>query len=133
MTALHLIPTDKVRDAWKYGEKFVQRLCERTKLYEPQHIREICASDGMQLWFVVDGEEVLATAITWLVQFPLAKVCYCVVAGEHMDRWLHLLSEIEDWARSAGCRELVLDRARKGWARKIPDYDLTGIVLEKSL
>jgi hypothetical protein len=49
-----------------------------------------------------------------------------------MTAWLPLLAGIETYARAAGCA-CVRIMGRKGWARALPTYRTTRIVLEKEL
>ena len=47
-------------------------------------------------------------------------------------RWLPLRSALETFARAEGCRAIRI-LGRRGWARALPDYKLTRILLEKEL
>ena len=49
-----------------------------------------------------------------------------------MAAWLPLLAGIETYASAAGCA-CVRIMGRKGWARALPTYRTTRIVLEKEL
>ena len=54
------------------------------------------------------------------------------VTGEDSKDWLHLLGVIEDHARRNGASKVEM-WARKGYARKLPDYHLSHVLLEKDL
>ncbi len=61
------------------------------------------------------------------------KVCSVrFVVGEQPHKWVHLISELEDGARRAGCAKFEA-WCRKGYAKYLPDYKLTHIQLEKDL
>ena len=45
---------------------------------------------------------------------------------------MHLISEVEDWARTQGC-DIMEAEARPGWARSMKEYKKTRIILEKWL
>ena len=86
-----------------------------------------------QLWIIWDGSvrAVLATEIYTNV----AGVQVCAVrfaTGEGSSDWLCLIDELENWARFQDCAKLDMT-ARKGWAKKLPDYKLTHVLLEKDL
>jgi hypothetical protein len=91
------------------------------------------ASGAWQLWVIWDGsvKAVLATEIYTNV----ADIRVCAVrfaTGEDSAQWLCLIDDLENWARFNDCVKLDMT-ARKGWARKLPDYKLTHVVLEKDL
>lgn len=61
------------------------------------------------------------------------KVCSVrFVVGEQPHKWVHLIAELEDGARRAGCTKFEA-WCRKGYAKYLPDYKLTHIQLEKDL
>lgn len=85
-----------------------------------------CAKDLAQLW--TNGSlwmvsEVHETRHGWVL-----NIVAC--AGKYDDG--ALLAEIESWARGIGCKK-VLFTGRKGWARRIADYKVTTITMEKGL
>lgn len=91
------------------------------------------AKGEWQLWIIWDGtvKAVLATEIYTNV----AKHQVCAVrfaTGEDSAQWLCLIDDLENWARFNECVKLDMT-ARKGWARKLPDYKMTHVVLEKDL
>lgn len=86
-----------------------------------------------QLWVVWDGT-VRAIVITELYKDVSGMKC-CMIrvcTGNGAKDWSHLIGFIEDWARGQGCERLDM-LARKGWAKRLPDYHLTHIMLEKVL
>ena len=85
------------------------------------------------LWVIWSGE-VEGIVITEVYD-DVSSVRCCMIracTGRNADRWTHLLARIEDYARAAGCRKLDM-MARKGWAKRLPHYKLTHVVLEKDL
>lgn len=52
--------------------------------------------------------------------------------GEHSHEWAHLISEIENWAKSQGCGKIET-WARKGWVKRLPEYRMTHVLLEKDI
>jgi hypothetical protein len=98
-----------------------------------QGILHKVASAEWVLWLVWDGSvrAVLATELYFDVGgMKRCRIPFCT--GEGARQWVHLLGQIEAWARDEGCRRLDMI-ARKGWAKHLPDYRMTHVVLEKEL
>jgi hypothetical protein len=87
-----------------------------------------------QLWAIGDwGGYVQALIVTRLLWYP--RCCALEVhlcGGLDMDRWIHLLDDLEQHARNLGCR-FVEVRGRRGWERVLPGYGFRGIALAKEL
>jgi hypothetical protein len=87
-----------------------------------------------QLWAVITGEHLQALLATELsVELSgnrSASISFAV--GENPREWVHLIDELENWARSQGCSRLEI-WARKGWAKMLQDYKLSHVLLEKHL
>ena len=96
-------------------------------------IAERLLSGEWIMWLVWAGEvrAVLATELYHDVGGEKrCRIPFCTGAGAR--QWVSLLSVIEDWARSEGAVRIDMI-ARKGWAKHLPDYRMTHIVLEKAL
>ena len=52
--------------------------------------------------------------------------------GENSLEWLHLMEDLEAWAKHEGCTRII-GVMRKGWAKRLPDYRMTHVYLEKDL
>ncbi|CAN0493160.1 unnamed protein product, partial [Phaeothamnion confervicola] len=80
-----------------------------------------------------EDRDFLASVLTEIIQYPqrrVARIVGCV--GEHRAKWVHLISEIQDWSRSQGCVAMEIV-ARKGWAKALPDFQMTHVILESDL
>lgn len=97
---------------------------------------EIAASRS-KLWVVIDEEaepkRIMGVVLTSIVHYPAFDACdieLCV--GDDLRFWLHLLSDIEKWAKEQGakCMELT---GRKGWAKHLKDYALRRVLMVKDL
>jgi hypothetical protein len=90
----------------------------------------------MTLWLAVDEQEqVHACAVTQVIQYPKIRACnYIVVGGREMDSWFHLITGIEDHAKSAGC-ECMESISRPGMAKKAREHGYLPLVsiLRKAL
>jgi hypothetical protein len=60
------------------------------------------------------------------------KRCSITVGGRARSEWLHMLRELEAYARAEGCASMRIV-GRKGWMRELPDYALRAVILEKEL
>ena len=84
-------------------------------------------------WLVWDGTAAAVLATEIYRDKGGDKRCripFC--SGRDMDTWVGLISVIEQYARENGCRRLDMI-ARKGWAKRLPAYKMTHVVLERML
>lgn len=70
-------------------------------------------ADDARLWGVVVSE------IETAARHKIGVIALC--AGEEQSKWLHLLPEIEDWARDQGCSEMMV-KGRGGWVRRLRSH-----------
>jgi hypothetical protein len=92
--------------------------------------RDVLSGDAL-LWLAWDGQAIAAAAVTQLVSTDSSKVCVIVAcAGRQMRRWLPLIATIEGYARAEGCA-LVRIFGRVGWARVLPRYRMSRVILER--
>lgn len=85
------------------------------------------------LWIVWDGT-VRAVIATSVYENLSDQRCCMIefVTGQGAASWTHLLSKIEDYASAEGCVRVEMI-ARKGWARHLPDYKMSYVLMEKDL
>lgn len=122
-----------VADLWPRVKEHLFSAVRRTDLSHTEDIeRDLMEGDGL-LWLICDGKTIEAAGATLLVNTDKHLVCLITaLGGENMDKWLPLLSQIEDWARAEGAA-LVRIMGRPGWARVLKGYEVSNVVLEKSL
>ncbi len=132
-----LVPVDPARIAEIFGvvQPFFERLVQRSdNRYSMPGLLKLITSGEWLLWLVWDGSVVRAIVATELY-FDVAGNKRCAIkfcTGRDAERWVHLLGQIEAYARTEGCTRLDMT-ARKGWARKLKDYRMTHVLLEKEL
>ena len=131
------MPLAELDRAWPLVEAMIADACARAGLFSAASVLKWLQADEMQLWLagrVVDGKPVVdAVAVTEMLQFEFAKAFKVfLVTGNDLDRWLPHLAAMEAWAKEMGCTR-VIHEARKGYARKLRDYRLTHVILEKPL
>jgi hypothetical protein len=98
---------------------------------------DIIARDVLEgralLWLVWDGTEIYAAIVTSLGVSNGRKFCTIVACGGRaMLHWLCLIERIEAYARREGCRSIAV-MGRTGWQRKLRDYKLKSVTIEKEL
>lgn len=123
------IPYDKVLEEWPKASRLLRRSIEMSD-GRLSHITVLDAllNREMQLWLAPQG-----AMVTQVVTYPTGlKVMLLLLVGGVMKSWLHLLPQVEDWAREQGCEMSELPRGRKGWARILKGYG-TMVFMEKQL
>lgn len=85
-----------------------------------------------QMW-LADNGEIKGVAITQLINYPQKRTCLLLfTAGVDFDHWRHLLTDIESWAVSKGCKDIEF-YGRRGWLKKDLGYKPTYVVFRKDL
>ncbi len=132
------IPPALIDQVWPSVEPFLSRAisyCRGTHVISTTHDR--AKSGSAQLWVAVEDKKphtIRAAAITNLSQFPSGSRALTIelLGGEKFDVFVDLRDELEAWALQNGCN-LIFIWARKGWAKKLPDYSLTHYLMTKEL
>jgi hypothetical protein len=94
--------------------------------------RAVLAGEQL-LWVAAEGAQIWAAAATQLSAADGRRICTIVACGgRERARWLPLKAALEDFAKAEGCSAIRI-HGRRGWARELPDYRLTRILLEKDL
>lgn len=103
---------------WPAIKDWVTKALSHGAGYWPEDIYRRLLSREMTLWLVRDAEDAItACAITQFWSQPRVQVCdIFIVGGEALERWAHLITELEDWARARGADE-TRALGRIGWKR----------------
>lgn len=132
-----MVRADALEQVWPFVVGLVDGLPEDSGgSYSVDGIVDRLLDGTWQLWIVTRGTLDTTTAIVGTEVFTSMagqKVCalhFC--KGENAKQWTHLLDVIETAAKSIGCVKIEMT-ARKGWARRLRDYRMTHVVLEKAL
>ena len=92
--------------------------------------REV-VGNNLQLWAIEQGPQVVGAVVTRLAARPRRRVATVLyVGGVNMSDWLHLLEQIEAWAKAVGASRMEVV-GRKGWKRVLPGYRADSVVLSK--
>ena len=134
MTSLVCVPPDEVWKIWPGRvHELVDSAFARADVPMPDDIAEQLKYGTRLLWLVIDKDQILAALLTQL--FPMRSGLVLKLlegGGEKMSNWLHLKSQIEDYAKREGCVRVIVE-GRPGWARVLPDYEVVGVTLEKRI
>ena len=86
-----------------------------------------------QLWAVWDGRKFIAAALTRVITLRSGLACQILACGgTEGEKWVGMISRIEDFAAHAGCRK-VLFEGRPGWEKIYPTYRRVRVILEKEI
>ena len=131
---LQQIGPDQIEAAWSMIEGALAGVAERTNgRWTLDGLAMRFLERKWQLWIVWDGRcrAVLGTELH--LEMDGSKTCdikFCT--GGHSLEWVHLIAHMELWAQAEGCARLKM-LARKGWAKRLPDYHMSHVQLEKAL
>jgi hypothetical protein len=151
------VPPDRAAAIWPHVRALIHAAMRRGALSSFSAVEASVFAGDALLWLAWDpgAERITAAAVTELHATEWRKACVIVACGAPSGRsrpsiaredgrqpplrramgmaaWLPLLAGIETYARAAGCASVRI-MGRKGWARALPTYRTTRIVLEKEL
>ena len=136
------IPSLNIEEVWSLVKKDIaEALSYSGNHTDAQFVYDCVKANKMQLWVVWDKdksttlEKYYGVVVTEIIQRTLVKTCNIfIVTGRRRQKWQHLISVLEDWAKSIGCTDMYLI-SRKGWERIMEqfNYKKTHVVLEKSI
>jgi hypothetical protein len=87
----------------------------------------------MQLWLIRRGKKVLMAGVTVIRVYPDCKAANVIgISGTDIDSWMKFEAELLKWAKAEGCVAIDVV-ARKGWLRKLKDWQELGVVLTRNL
>ena len=114
----------------KYLHKVLVKATEVTE----ESVMESIFKGNSQLWLVkCNEEEVVGIVVTNPVTYPTTKrLLIHLLGGTEIQKWVHNISTIEDWAKSKGLEGIEI-RGRKGWLKLLPDYSCKTVLMIKEL
>lgn len=113
------LPTiDEIARRWIDLELMLKRATDTTCCYEPVDLLRTVMLGQMAMWFVEDGDKLLATLVTEVKQYPRRRILECpFIAGHGIERWHRvLMAALEDHARKFGCSHIA-GSGRGGWLK----------------
>lgn len=132
---LEHIPPDHLGGVWPLIKDMVPSIVERSKgRHTLQTLIDAVRAGKIEIDLAWDGEAVLGIMGTQIGYAPSGIVVATIrfAVGRDSHRWLHLMEQHEDVLRARGVTKVEII-ARKGWAQKLPSYQMTHVFLEKDL
>jgi len=129
MTDLICIDPAQIDVFWPHVKHLIRSAIERTGLSRFEDIERSILAGNQLVWIAWNGGNIEAAASTQLVN-GACEIVAC--SGEHRERWLSLISKIEDYAKAEGCRCMRII-GREGWERALDGYRREYVILEKAL
>lgn len=133
MVELHQIPPPRAAEVLPAVEAFLKAASDKTRASDWQNDKLAILRGVALLWVVWDGEKICGAVTTETPTLNGVRYCYVTaVGGFELSTWVHLLSEIEDYAKRHGCAAMR-SLARRGWLPLLPDYQPKLVLIEKGL
>jgi hypothetical protein len=127
------VPPWQVPEVWPYAKRHVVAAVERVALADVSVVMAGLFAGRSLLWIAIDNAQPFGAGITELVEEKAGKVCVIVAWGsDDQVRCAPLLETIEQFARDEGCVAVRL-YGRPGWRRRLPEYRLKAVVMERPL
>jgi hypothetical protein len=135
------IPSDFVDAVWPSVEGFLLRSYRKSDQNIPITLRDDLRKGSRQLWVLtVFGSSPTSSDVTIVAAgvtsiFALRSGLALKIehlGGGSLRNWLHLLKDLEAYARDRGCKKLMWE-GRDGWKKLFPDYHVSAVVMEKRL
>ena len=119
----------QVSGFWPHAKHLIKSAIENTGLSEFYSIEKDVLTGKQLLWLAWNGQAIEAAATTQLFN----SVCILTACGGYQrERWLHLFTRIEQYAKDEGCKIMRI-YGRKGWERVLDGYRVQHVILEKGL
>lgn len=130
---MRLVPITSVNIEanWPRVATFIKQACRKGPLdADPNALKMGCFTRDHQLWIVEDDAGAAVAAV--ITQVVSGACEWLAVGGLHMAHWKHLETQIELWAKAEGCLTMR-SFSRIGMRKRLPDYRVRGVILEKAI
>ena len=129
-----LVPSDQVPYIWEKVEEHLLRMAPHSEgELEPDDFFESLTDGDMQLWVAIENKDIVASMVTQIVPYPRKRILRIIaIGGDEMDKWIHQLPMVEDWALTMGCTALEC-WGRKGWLKVLKDWKCSYHIITKDL
>jgi len=118
---------------WPFVADWLRAAYLRTDLNHTADLENDVLHDGATLWIAGKANVIEAALVTKLVRTNRNLVCVITaLGGSDMPAWFDNLGAIEAWAKAQGAAKIRI-YGRKGWARKLKNYLVSNVVLERLL
>lgn len=131
MAELVCVDPKRAGEIWPHVGPLLNSACCRTGLNAFSDIEADILAGRSLLWVAWNGGAIESAAATVLINSESGKVCIITVCGGRgMKRWLHLVGQLEDYARCEGCARVRI-YGRKGWLRLLDGYEQKYVIMDK--
>jgi hypothetical protein len=118
---------------WPHVSGAIHRAMMRGGMGRFVDVQEDLRVANANLWLAIEGNAVLAVAVTKVTAGESERVCTIVAcAGRRWPRFGALIEGLENYARAEDCGAVEIC-GRPGWLRRLKDYRLVKAVIRKSL
>ena len=137
-TMVRQVPVPFLHGVWPQVSDYISQVIERSNgEWTVNAVADRLLRGDWQLWVVYDGEIKAIFATTLAVEDSGATIATIpFVTGRRAEDWIHLIADIEDWAKDQGAIRLKMT-ARKGYPKRFKElfasYKMTHVLLEKDL
>ena len=126
------VPPQDLPEAWPRYRKLLLDVLDRgEKAYSEADILTLLLTGRWGL-MVSERGTVDAICVFEIVDFPRLRRLLLRYAAGDGDLMLDAAPWLEKQARAAGCHEVEI-YGRKGWERRLPEWDHRGVILRKEL
>lgn len=128
---LEAVPHNHVFFVWKEIAPILKKAVDRSDEYSLHDVLDAILRRDMQLWIAVEDGEIKSAGVTMLQNYPQKRTCLLLfVAGEHFEKWYHLLEDIKKWADLNGCKDIEFI-GRPGWKKYFEETDMVYRIIIK--
>lgn len=104
----------------------------RSKDTTPETLLNEITDKKRQLWVGMRSKEPMVAVLSTVCDDLLKTFRITHAAGKEREAWIHLWKDLEDFAKSIGCKRIEAE-ARPGWEKVLKDMKKTHVILEKRL
>lgn len=129
------IESKDVDTVWERVEPMLRPAIDRQDFYSMEDIKAQCRDKSMQLWVLVQPEDMLlrGAIVTQICEYPQKTTCLILLCGGRgLADWKDCISMVEEWAKLIECDDVEFI-GRKGWGKVFPQYDIDSVVYRKTI
>lgn len=127
------VDPEKINEIWPSVSHFIKAAMKRGDLGTFASVQDDVLLGNALAWLAYETPIVQAVAVTKISITQCGYVCTIVACGGYRRAgWIGLISSIEDYAKTQGCRSVRL-MGRRGWKRVLKNYSETKVILERRL
>jgi hypothetical protein len=128
-----LLDAQTAQTYWPQISSFVDAIIERDGgRITTEDVRQNIEDGTYHVWTVLSGR-MEAVVLCEIQDYPRKRACIIRgCAGKRAPEWIGLLEHVEVWAKENQCSIIELC-GRRGWQKLMPDFQSTGVFMEKIL